>query len=123
MGRSRRAPRCKVCLMPIECGEFPPFLRKHFAGRIDAGHFGTGESIGEDAGQMTGAAAEVVNYLVIELRDARDQVDAGAKADVGVTEVSLRLPGGHRSSRESYHCEPAGRGVGKITLRNPACDR
>src|SRR5712671_1275048 len=103
MGRSSRAPRCKVCLLPIERGEFPPCLRKHFGGRIDAGHFGTGESIGEDAGQMTGAAAEVVNYLVIEFRDARDQIDAGAKADVSVTEVSLRLPGSHRSRRKSYH--------------------
>src|SRR6267142_6972375 len=109
MGGSRRAPRCKVCLLPIERGEFPSCLRKHFAGRIDAGHFGTGESIGEDAGQMTGAAAEVVNYLVIELGNARDEVDAGPKAYVGVAEVSLRLPSGHRSPRESYHRESAGR--------------
>src|SRR5437899_1470590 len=81
---ARWAPRRDVRLLPLDLRELTPSLRKHFRRRIDAGHFGTRKSIGEDAGQVTGAAAEIVNYWVIELRNARDEVDAGAKADVGV---------------------------------------
>src|SRR5258708_31403237 len=48
-------------------------LRKHFRRRIDAGHLRARESIGEGVGQVTGAASEIVNYWVIELRDRSEE--------------------------------------------------
>jgi hypothetical protein len=60
------------------------------------------------------AAAEVVNYGVIELRDAGDEIESRAKADVGVAKVSLRLPGSHSVKKKSYHCNLGGRVIDKI---------
>ena len=99
--RRGRAPGTDVRLLPVEGGELASSFGEHFGRGIDAGDFGIRESIGEDSRQMAGAAAEVVNCGVVGFGDAGDQIDAGAKANVGVAKVSLRFPGGHRGRQKS----------------------
>src|ERR1700741_3327367 len=100
---SRRGgvPTGDIVLLPGYSGKFPTSFREHFGRRIDADHFGIWESIGQDASEVAGAAAEIVDGAVFEFRDAREEVDAGPKAYVGVAKISLRLPGGHRVVQKS----------------------
>jgi hypothetical protein len=101
--RRRRPPGRDVSLLPVEGGELAPSFGEHFGRGVDAGDFGTREGIGEDLRQMARTAAEVVDGGVLGLGDAGDEIEAGAKANVGVAEVGLWFPGGHRDRKKSYH--------------------
>jgi hypothetical protein len=101
IGRSGRVPRPNVRLPPTQRGELATSLGKHFRRGIDACHFGAREGIGKDTSEVAGAATDVANCRVIKLGNARDEIEARAKADVSVAKVSLRLPSGHRGHEKS----------------------
>jgi hypothetical protein len=61
IGRRCRMPRTDVGLLPREGRELAASFGEHFGRRIDAGDFGIGEGVREEAGQVAGAATEVVD--------------------------------------------------------------
>ena len=93
--RSGRSPSGDVALLPADSCKLSTGFGEHFRRGIDAYHLGIGERVGQDASQMASAAAEIVDCRVFDLGDAGDEIKAGAKADVGVAKVSLRLPSSH----------------------------
>src|SRR5258705_2120844 len=105
--RSGRTPRANVSLLPGNSRKFAASIGEHFRRGIDANDLGLGEGIGEDPGQVAGAGAEIIDCGVSKLGDAREKIEARAKADISVSKVSLRLPSGHRGQPKSYHCRSA----------------
>src|SRR3979490_2595283 len=102
MGRSGRTPRANIRLLPRKSREFVASLGEHFGRGIDADDLSLGEGIGEDPGQVAGAAAEIIDCGIFKPGNARDEVEARAKADISVSKVSLGLPSGHSGQQKSY---------------------
>src|ERR1700687_1342053 len=123
IGRSCRVPRADVRLLPREGGKLATRFGEHFGRGVEADDTGFGKGVGENAGQVARAAAEVVDGGVFAFGDAGHEIEARAKADVGVAEVSLRFPGSHSGEKKSYHCYSKGCGRTKIRRESPACDR
>src|SRR6266404_4484640 len=86
--RSGRTPRANVNLLPGNSRKFTASLDEHFRRGIDANDLGLGKGIGEDPGQVAGAAAEIIKWGVCRLGDAREEIEARAKADISVSKVS-----------------------------------
>ena len=84
IGRRGRRPRSNVRLFPGERREFAASPCKHFGRRVDADDLGAWKGVSEDVSQVAGAATEIVNQRVSECGKSSDEVEARAKADVGI---------------------------------------
>ncbi len=85
---------------------------EHLPGEVEAGDAGLGPALGEEGGDVSGAAAEVgdAGGAVGELGYAGEQVEEGPCAVARVPEVLLGIPGGGgwRGGRGG----PGARGIG-----------
>ncbi len=74
-------------------------LRDHLGAGVQAVDRGVGPAVGEEGGQVAGAAAEVDDGAGVGGRDPGDQLDERPAALVGVGEVAVGVPAvGHGSS-------------------------
>src|SRR5258708_26117818 len=95
-------PGIYVGFLPGHRRKFAARFGEHLGRGIDPDYFGARKSVRKDAGEMAGAAAEIINRGIVRFRDARNQVQTRAEADFGIAKVSLRLPDRH-GWRKSYH--------------------
>src|ERR1700737_1858344 len=121
--RSWRVPRADVSLLPVQRRKLAASFGEHFWRGIDASYLGVGKGIGEDAGQVAGATTEIVDCGIFRFWDAGDEIEAGAKANVGIAKVSLRLPSGHSGQKEIISLQVGKPRMDKFRPGTPGCDR